>query len=102
MNDTATEFPRFVMKYPPGHELAGQDMERPAKCKGCERDFTQQRIDRSYLVSLNDRGRGHLDAFIRTCQLETVDGKKQVWFAKECPKCTRSRLNPDPKYAPLV
>jgi hypothetical protein len=99
---TAAGAVNFVMKYPPGHELAGQSIERQAECSRCQQKFTQQRIDRSYLNSVYIRGKSHLEAFLQTCEVEVTAEGKEVWFPERCPSCTRSRLNPDPEYARMV
>lgn len=85
----AGETVRFAMRYPPGHELAGQLVERKQTCSRCGKEFTQQRIDREYLNSLYEHKRNLFDAFLRTCQVEN----KEAWQPARCPKCDRAQLN---------
>lgn len=94
----AGETVNFVMRHPPGHELAGAPIEREQACSRCGRKFMQQRIDRDYLNAFYQHSRSQLNAFLTACQVEG----KEVYLPARCPKCTRSQLNPDPEYAPMV
>jgi ribosomal protein S27AE len=81
----------FALRYPEGHELAGQLLERKQSCPRCGERFTQQKINPEWLNAFKAHSAEHLKAFLRTCE---VDENRQVYIPGRCGKCERAQLNP--------
>ena len=82
-----------IARYPEGHELAGQNIERTQQCPRCGKDFTQERLDAEWLNNTFADAPKHIDLLLKNCEVEVVDGKKHVWSPARCITFTRASLN---------
>jgi hypothetical protein len=85
----------FVVRFPEGHEHAGQIIGRSTVCSRCGREFKQYKVNPDWVQSLSD---GAQKAFLVSCEME----KGSAYQPARCPVCTRAQLNPEVEYAPIL
>ena len=90
--------PRFISRYQPPHEWAGEDVERGHQCQ-CGRWFPQWVVSQAFLDAMEE---GRRASFLESCEVVTYKKGQAAWFPKSCSRCERKAIeifNVKQKYA---